>query len=635
MGAKTNNLGQIAAIWISAVAPENQKLIWYNTLERIHKVYDTAAGEWAALNPQIVTESTISDLRIIASHSGLSLGKFFYLTDVGTLAVAITTTKIWYVDSFNNYVVNDLAANITAYINSDNLLIDGSTGVWNNATVRLEFNFSEVATGANLQTDNDYIVLRRKNGNTWNWIKAKLGGFISAVSGNSIRWNNGFYFNFTTAINEIKNIAGGIVGFEQYDSDKRDLQRNIASISQDNQQIFDASKTDTDTEVGANTIYGKQYDGNWNLLENPPQIPNISSELRDILRILVSWVNVLKNSNRINIGVGFSDNGKTGDVNYSDTVRSAIEKIVYKIKHQSIADGIVLPNSFNFEDYLKELPIANDNITTAIGKLSAYLSKLTDDVWGAKFRDDDWYASISVGDKIGEFDSNGNPLYTASLEGAIYLLSAWYSERIGLRTQVSNYNAYYTSGRGDVRAERSTIISMKSTEVGLNFKISSSLNILTYQEDRDYLFSSFTNDDACLIIRDLPSSVTRRIAAEYGYAEPININIPIVAKWGSNPFKAIGVLYAILVQPPQDSDADAYLKFFPYYMYVEKMLSEPSFSYDNEGVNAVPDGFKDYIGETSVNETGEFGSGWMKAAGYWEEIIQVYIPKFNFTLPCK
>ena len=346
---KSNNLGQIAAIWISAYAPENQKLIWYDTNERIHKAYDTASGEWIAFNPQIVTNSTISQLRTIAQGSGLSVGKYYYLTDVGTLAIAITTTKVWYVDSHSNYVVNDLSASIQAYVNSDNLTIDGTTGVWNNSTGKLVFSFTRYLSGSSIQDSNDYVVMRRYNSSnsTWSWIKLRVKNIISSVSGNSITWNNGLYFNFASAINAIKNVAGGIVGYDQYEDDKNSMNQAIGNVAQGNDQILSEAKSYTDNKTTIAEIYGKQHSGAWTVLSNPPLTPNANATLDQILQILVSWANVLQNSDKINIGSGFKSDGRIGNVNYADNVRSAIEKLVYKVIHQAVADGISLPSGFN------------------------------------------------------------------------------------------------------------------------------------------------------------------------------------------------------------------------------------------------------------------------------------------------
>ena len=375
---QTNNVGQIAAIWISPSAPENQKLIWYDTLESVHKVYETSTGIWVAINPQVVTNSTIATLTTIAQGAGLSVGKFYYLTDVGTLAIAINTTKVWYVDSHGNYVVNDLAGSIQAYVNSTNLLIDGATGVWEDG--KLKFKFTTYSYGSSLQTANDYIVMRRKNGSVWNWIKIKLQGLISSVSGNSITWNSGLFFNFNSSLNAKKNTAGGIVGWEKYNSDKSDLQSGINAATQSNQQILNTAKGYTDTKTSDDYIYNTLQHGNpYTLLNNPPEVPGTGANLHTALTILLSWVKILQNANKIVLGNSFNNQGRSGNVNYTDSVLSAVEKLVYKIKVQSKSDGVSLPSNFNPSGFERVLPSGNDNLTTAIGKIAKLISGLSSD----------------------------------------------------------------------------------------------------------------------------------------------------------------------------------------------------------------------------------------------------------------
>lgn len=364
---ETKNLGQIAAIWVSAFAPENRKLVWYDTAERIHKVYNTANNTWEALNPQIVTNSNLSALKSIALGSGLSIGKYYYLTDVGTLAIPITTTKVWYVDSRNNYVVNDLAATIQSYINSNNLLIDGTRGVWDSTTGQLLFDF-QILESPHVSIDNDYVVMRKKTNDTWYWVKSKLSNFISTLSGNSIKWRNGLFFNFTQSISEIKNKAGGIVGYDEYQNNNRDIGNIIGGVATSVQNLDVSSRNYTNSKTTASEIYSKQHSGAWSLFTNPPSVPNQSSTLEQILQILVSWVNVLQKADRITLGSGFSSNGRSGSVNYSDTVRSAIEKLINAIKTQSIANGINLPSSFNVNGRNGNLS-SSDSLNVLLEKL--------------------------------------------------------------------------------------------------------------------------------------------------------------------------------------------------------------------------------------------------------------------------
>lgn len=421
---ETKNIGQIAAIWIANYAPDNTSLIWYDENDRIHKTYEESSGQWVALNPQIVTNSTISTLRTIAQGSGLAVGKFYYLTDVGTLAIAITTTKIWYVDSHGNYVVNDLSASMQYYVNSTNLIIDGSTGVWENG--QLKFKFTTYSVGSFLQPNSDYIVLRRKAGDVWSWIKFKLRGLISVAAGNSITWNNGLFFNFNNALNAKKNTAGGVVGWEQHNTDKTELQRGINEASQANQNILNAAKRYTDGKTNDAYIYTTLQHGKpYTLVDNPPEVPGTGSVLHDIITILLSWIKKLKWSKNITIaqsGDGFKPNGVAGNVNYSDSVKTAIEKILYNRQKNivwinsdngqtvgggqdqvvrisgpftiepipgeenqyalhfyidGVSDSFKLPSDFDYSEYADTgLPLADDVVTAAIGKLAANVNVL-------------------------------------------------------------------------------------------------------------------------------------------------------------------------------------------------------------------------------------------------------------------
>ena len=327
---QTENLGQIAVLWISAYQPENNKLIWYDTISRIHKVYETSTGNWVPLNPQIVTNATLDDVRTQAQHYGLSIGKFYYLTDVGSLAVAVSVTKIWYVDSNGNYIVNDLISTVQAYVNSDNLLIDGTKGVYDLVTGKLVFAFTTIENGELADENNDYIAMRRKNGSVWSWIKLRLKNLISGENGNNITWNKGLYFSLLNSLREIVNHQGGVVGYDSYQSDKQQMTNSINQIAESNRTVLNAAKQYTDQETAAAKIYGKKHSGAWNVVNNPPNTPNAAATLNEILQILVSWTNVLQKAGKINLGSDYAAGGKTGDISAADSVRSAIEKLVYK-----------------------------------------------------------------------------------------------------------------------------------------------------------------------------------------------------------------------------------------------------------------------------------------------------------------
>lgn len=52
----TKNLGQIAAIVFRATAPTNTKLIWYDTVNLVHKVYDGNSSTWVQMSTNTTTE---------------------------------------------------------------------------------------------------------------------------------------------------------------------------------------------------------------------------------------------------------------------------------------------------------------------------------------------------------------------------------------------------------------------------------------------------------------------------------------------------------------------------------------------------------------------------------------------------
>ena len=276
------------------------------------------------------------------------------------------------------------------------------------------------------------------------------------------------------------------VGSEYFEEGHANIHRDIENISSTIQTNFREAKSYTDQKTEASEVYNKRHSGSWLLFTNPPVTPASTATLETILQIILSWTKLLQNSNKIFVGSGFSSLGKSGNVNYTDTVQSAIEKLVYKVTNQSNVSGIELPSNFNIQgregEFLKNenlnillekiiyqvlkhnlsdnihlpddidwgdydgvdrikggssltdaignlvvqvanlvlqvanssklpndfnpnnysgIPAANETLTMAIGKLALKAAGITADIWNANFRDDDWYALVSVGDKIG------------------------------------------------------------------------------------------------------------------------------------------------------------------------------------------------------------------------------------------
>ena len=385
MPGQTKNIGQVAAIWIAVTAPSNTKLVWYDTSSSVHRVYDTALGQWVALNPQVITSASIASLRSIATGSGLPIGKYYTLTDTGTIAIAITSTKIWYVDTHNNYVVNDLAAASQYYINSTNLMIDGSIGVWDTTNGQLKFEFSEITAADDMNASNDYFVMRRKSGNVWSWAKSKLSNFVSLVTGNSLTWNNGLYFNFNSAINNIKDRQGGICSTQRHNEDMDNLRQQVNNTSLENQQYLLQAREYTDQQTASENIYAKQLPSLLNIPTNPSAAPSVGWQLKTILQQIYGWINKLKLGNNINIGSNFNIAGRGGDLNANDSVMSALEKLVFKIKN-AYGSNILLHNGTStteVTEYPRDPQTGvpsikyGDNIFDAIRKLLSNISNST------------------------------------------------------------------------------------------------------------------------------------------------------------------------------------------------------------------------------------------------------------------
>lgn len=372
---ETKNIGQVAAIWISAGAPTNTKLVWYDTSNNVHRVYNTSTGQWEVLNPQAVTNISLDSLATVATTSGLPIGKFYYLTDVGSLAISITTTKVWYADTHNNYVINDLAGAIQHYLNSDNLTIDGKTGVWDSATGKLTFSFNEILYPGQLDKEHDSVLLHHGTGS---FLKAKLKHLISTATGNSITWSNGLFFSASSFISSIRNVAGGIVGFDRYQIDMSSVNTALNNLATDNNTVRNDCKTYTDNKVTNAQIYGKNLPSPITPSLSPANTPTLGWTFLQIISDIYGWFSRLKYGNNINISTNFNANGQSGEINQSDTVATAFQKTVYKLKQLAISDNISLPSDFDGTDAetYADYPVANNTLTQAVGKLTVKMREL-------------------------------------------------------------------------------------------------------------------------------------------------------------------------------------------------------------------------------------------------------------------
>lgn len=335
----TKNLGQVAGLWIGYSAPENASLIWYDNTPaiRTHKIYDFAVGAWVVLDKNAISAITYSELRNLARNTGLTQGSWYKVTDQGNiLALAITTTKVQYVDINNNFVIDDLASNATYVVTSSNLLIDDIQGVWSANDKKLMFSFADTVQDDN--TADDYIFGKKRRNNVWSLAKYKLSSFVSSVTGNSITWNKGLFFNFRKNLQDNINVSGGVVGKDAYDTDKAALQQNIDNIAASNQAILNSAKNYTDGKVASSEIYSKA------LPSAPTAGTAIDIASGDTLSSIVTkiqrWINQFKTATGIKVGQSFSPSSTRASINNNDTVQSALEKTQKAINDVSTAAGI-------------------------------------------------------------------------------------------------------------------------------------------------------------------------------------------------------------------------------------------------------------------------------------------------------
>ena len=378
--SNTKNLGQVAGLFIGLSAPENTTLIWYDSTpnQQCHKVYDVAKKTWIALDPQIVAQTTYSELVNNAKKNGLAIGKFYKITDKSnTLAIAIASTKVQYVDSIGNLLIDDLGTNVQYHVSSDNLLIDDLGGVWNKTTNKLIFQFSDLTPN----NSTDYLLGKARSGNKWVLAKFAISKFLSNVSGNSLTWNNGLFFNFKHAIASILDKEGGVISKEVYDKNLSSIKSSLSSISKENQTIIQNANTAIQNGTSDNVIFGKKNTKDIDTAEAPGDVIK-GDTLFTIVSKFQRWINRLKYATGIQLSRSFADAKKQQYINNNDTVESALGKVQYMLKNPT--GSYSLPEGWT-DDYPEnesgdgidwetgDLPKAGDSFDTAFRKLSNFL----------------------------------------------------------------------------------------------------------------------------------------------------------------------------------------------------------------------------------------------------------------------
>ena len=382
--SSTKNVGQVVGLYVGTSAPTNTKLIWFDETpnQQCHKVYDPVTKLWKALNPEIVSNTTYSELVNNAQKNGLSIGKFYQITDrSNTLAIAITTTKVQYSDSLGNFLIDDLGSNIQYHVSSGNLLIDDLNGVFNTDTNKLVFQFSEQTPNV----DTDYVFGKSRIGNAWSLAKYKLSSFLSKATGNSLTWNGGIFFNFSEAIKALIDKVGGIVGYDGYRNDIQTLTNDINNVAKENQNIIDNAAQDTTNKTTDTAIFNKKLPSSIETSTAPGDVL-VNDTLFTIVSKFQRWINQFKYATGIRISNGFKDATRIEYVNNNDTVESALGKIQYMLKNPTTAgtlpeDWTTLaprndgqPTDGTYDAFEQDgYPVAGDSIFYAFSKIVAFI----------------------------------------------------------------------------------------------------------------------------------------------------------------------------------------------------------------------------------------------------------------------
>lgn len=395
--SNTKNLGQVSGIFIGTSSPKNTSIIWYDNTpsQKCHKVYDPVINDWKALSPDIVSNTTYSELVVNANKNGLSIGKHYVITDKSNiLAIAITSTKVQYHDSLGNILIDDLGTNIQYHVSSGNLLIDDINGVFDVDKNKLIFQFQEQEKG----DSTDYLFGKIKVGTKWILSKFSFQSLISKENDNSVSWNNGIFFSFKNTISKILDKSGGVVSYDTYNSKIGVIDKNIENVSKENQTIIENTESLVDKKTTDVAIFNKKLQNNIDITTVPGDVIR-GDTLYTIISKFQRWINKFKYATGISLSRNFTDAKSQQYINNNDTVESALGKIQYMLKNPTTSS--TLPEDWNtnainadgsvnerYGAYEKDgYPKAGDSIFYAFAKIVDFIKDVSgyakiSDGWG-------------------------------------------------------------------------------------------------------------------------------------------------------------------------------------------------------------------------------------------------------------
>lgn len=374
MAEQNVNLGQVAGLHIGTTAPDNIKLIWWdsNSSQNCHKIYDSALGSWTILNQGIISVITYSEIVNLATGSGLPIGKFYKLTLLDSavvLALAITETKVQYTDALGNFVIDDLGTNIQYHVTSSNLYIDGQQGVFNAETKQLLFSFEEKS----FDFENDYLLGKTKVLGAYILSKFRFKNIISSITGNSIVWNNGLHFNFKAALDAWTDREGGVVSTGAYDLTIEEINASFTGLADNFNDLVNSTNEVITNATTSTAILGKVVPA-LNVSGSPVDV-SAGDTFLVVFSKFQTWINKIKKADGVSVTTNFTPSSALNDINNNDSVDSGLRKLQAWINSFKRADGILVKNDFT--PSTSPVPIANtDSVDAALRKLNGYINLL-------------------------------------------------------------------------------------------------------------------------------------------------------------------------------------------------------------------------------------------------------------------
>ena len=512
MAGNTKNLGQVAGVYIGNTPPENTILIWYdNTPSQMrHKVYDPGLSQWVVLDQNVISLITYSELVNIANNVGLSIGQYFQIRDkANALALAITTTKVQYDDELGNILIDDLGNNIQYHVTSSNLLIDDVAGVFDTVNKKLVFQFNEMVPDF---TADDYIMGKVQRNNVWMFAKYRLSSFLSKVTGNSISWNGGFFFDFLSALKAQMDKKGGVVAKDTYDTDMQKINQDIVNVGKANQQIINNANNAIAESTSDAAIYAKKSPA----LETGGE-PTDAAKGDSLLAILSKfqrYITRFKYATGIRVSTDFTDAVTPGYINNNDTVDSALRKIQYWLKNAGT--GSKLSPGWEPKDYSETIAdvAAGDSLdeafAKAVGKLNQ-IGDITDGVIQSKATNGSDYTRRTTLDL-----ANGSLSFNKDATSPGSQMDVTLSKDAGLVIQDTNNNGLSASATGlNVNAPTLQSFQLPAYEVLGISNVNGAASLLVNAQTAHLPYPAYTRIIAALSAICVGSSSTADIFDAY------------------------------------------------------------------------------------------------------------------------